>query len=66
MSGTQSPGTGMAAPEARPLLGGVEDLEELEIELVQLLEELTPEVAAALVGDDLILAALGVANIFLF
>ncbi|ERN42076.1 hypothetical protein KR51_00014170 [Rubidibacter lacunae KORDI 51-2] len=56
----------MAAPEARPLLGGVEDLEELEIELVQLLEELTPEVAAALVGDDLILAALGVANIFLF
>ncbi|WP_040655364.1 hypothetical protein [Rubidibacter lacunae] len=41
-------------------------MEQLEFELVQLLEELTPEVAPALVGYDVILAARSVANIFCF
>ncbi|WP_084202373.1 transposase [Rubidibacter lacunae] len=40
-----------------------EDLEQLESKLVQLLEELTPEVMAALSGYDFILDALSVAKI---
>ncbi|WP_040655611.1 transposase [Rubidibacter lacunae] len=40
-----------------------EDLEQLESKLVQLLEELTPEVVAALTGYDFILDALSVAKL---
>ncbi|WP_156914902.1 hypothetical protein [Rubidibacter lacunae] len=40
-----------------------EDLEQLESKLEQLLEELTPEVVAALAGYDFILDALSVAKL---